>query len=56
MTKQDKINAIVASVVDWDIDNLVDYVQNRLKFDLENTATDRDIDIEYKMVINHELD
>lgn len=51
LTKQDKINAIVASVVGWDIDNLVEYVQEDLKIQLAS-ATSNEIDEEYSHVID----
>lgn len=51
LTKQDKINAIVAQVVNWDLDNLIEYVQEDLKIQLAS-ATSNEIDEEYKHALN----
>lgn len=54
ITKKEMIEALVANVVEWDLDNLIDYVQADLRTVLSKESYDS-IQEEYDFVIRNKF-
>lgn len=52
ITKKEMIEALVANVVEWDLDNLIDYVQADLRTVLTKESFDS-VEEEYNFVIRN---
>ena len=51
MTREEMIEAIIADVDNWDLDNLIGWIQHEMRAKL-NSSTTGDITDEYYMVTN----
>ena len=47
MTRDEKVEAIVLDVDNWDLDNLIGYVQHHIRSDLSG-ASDEQVDSDYE--------